>query len=114
MRVFIQEQELCIQREKMEMEKQQGLHSLKERLIQVGEHHLVEYIPPHGTCVGQHVLLSGQEHVEELSSVRRGPGASLRRQRQATDQEVRQVRSSRGRLKSLTGSEEKLPAEGER
>ncbi|XP_059910781.1 trichohyalin-like isoform X3 [Gadus macrocephalus] len=83
-----QEQELCIQREKMEMEKQQALHSLKERLI--------------------------QEHVEELSSVRRGPGASLRRQRQATDQEVRQVKSSRGRLKSLTGSEEKLPAEGER
>ncbi|XP_030214317.1 trichohyalin isoform X4 [Gadus morhua] len=83
-----QEQELCIQREKMEMEKQQALHSLKERLI--------------------------QEHVEELSRVRRGPGASLRRQRQATDQEVRQVQSSRGRLKSLTGSEEKLPAEGER
>ncbi|XP_056448764.1 trichohyalin-like [Gadus chalcogrammus] len=83
-----QEQELCIQREEMEMEKQQALHSLKERLI--------------------------QEHVEELSSVRRGPGASLRRQRQATDQEVRQVQSSRGRLKSLTGSVEELPAEGER
>ncbi|XP_041757045.1 trichohyalin isoform X3 [Coregonus clupeaformis] len=99
------ERELRIQREQMEMEREQAVDSLKERLI--------------------------QEHIEELSGLQRaqvreggdeagGLAASLRRQLQAKDQELRQVQRSMGQWKEQTTArlarkfEEELTAELER
>ncbi|KAK6306344.1 hypothetical protein J4Q44_G00232690 [Coregonus suidteri] len=99
------ELELHIQREPMGMKKEQALDSLKERLI--------------------------QEHIEELSGLQRsqvreggdeagGVAASLRRQLQAKDQELRLVQRSMGQWKEQITArlackfEEELTAEQER
>ncbi|XP_071259204.1 golgin subfamily A member 6-like protein 25 isoform X6 [Salvelinus alpinus] len=99
------EREFRIQREQMETERQQALDSLKETLI--------------------------QEHIEELSDLQQaqvreegdetgGLAASLRRQLQAKDQELRRVQRSMGQWKEQTTArlarkfEEELTAELER
>ncbi|XP_035495332.1 myosin heavy chain, skeletal muscle isoform X2 [Scophthalmus maximus] len=99
------ERELSTQRQKLRMEKDQALNSLKERLI--------------------------QEHIEELSSLTRahmsgggaeggGVAASLRKQLKAKDLELRQVQRSMAQWKEQTAArlackfEEELTAELER
>ncbi|XP_035235162.1 trichohyalin [Anguilla anguilla] len=99
------ERELRTQSERLTVEREQALDSLKERLI--------------------------QEHIEELSSMQRtqlrdsscepgGVVASLRRQLQEKDGELREVQRSMGRWKEQTATrlarkfEEELTAELER
>ncbi|KAF7665539.1 hypothetical protein LDENG_00140360 [Lucifuga dentata] len=99
------ERELHIQRQQLRMERDHALDSLKERLI--------------------------QEHIEELSSLTRshicdggdevaGVAASLRRQLEAKDVELRQVQRSMSQWKERTAArlackfEEELIAELER
>ncbi|XP_064209542.1 trichohyalin isoform X2 [Anguilla rostrata] len=99
------ERELRTQNERLTVEREQALDSLKERLI--------------------------QEHIEELSSMQRtqlrdsscepgGVVASLRRQLQEKDGELREVQRSMGRWKEQTAArlarkfEEELTAELER
>ncbi|KAJ8385995.1 hypothetical protein AAFF_G00178160 [Aldrovandia affinis] len=99
------ERELRSQREQLAVEREQALDSLRERLI--------------------------QEHIEELSSLQRaqlrqghsesgGVAASLRRQLQDKDGELREVQRSMGRWKEQTAArlarkfEEELTAELER
>ncbi|XP_071259202.1 trichohyalin isoform X4 [Salvelinus alpinus] len=89
------EREFRIQREQMETERQQALDSLKETLIQ-------------------------QAQVREEGDETGGLAASLRRQLQAKDQELRRVQRSMGQWKEQTTArlarkfEEELTAELER
>ncbi|XP_054629178.1 trichohyalin isoform X3 [Dunckerocampus dactyliophorus] len=94
------ERELRLQRQQLRMERNQALDSLKERLI--------------------------QEHIEELSSLKwahmsdGGLEASLRRQLEAKDMELRQVQTNMAQWKEQTTArlackfEEELTAELER
>ncbi|XP_062307797.1 trichohyalin [Osmerus eperlanus] len=93
------ERELRLQREQLEMEREQALDSLKERLI--------------------------QEHIEELSRATRaqqggGVAWSLHKQLQDKDQELRQVQRNMGQWKEQTSArlackfEQELTSELER